>query len=90
MSYIVLKSNKKGDHMFQIGQMAIIGMISHVLFIYITWRLIITINFDFIVNKNNVTEAKALLFFVTIVIGTGVSRFFLELLQWSQDLLYLF
>lgn len=72
-----------------IGQMAIISMISHVAFIYITWMVIQGINFELIVRKNHVTEARIFIMFVTIVIGTGVSRFVLEVIQWSQDLLYL-
>lgn len=76
--------------MFSIGQLAITSMISHLLFIYLTWRVLQTINFDPLIRKGNVTEAKLLLVFVSIAIGTGVSNFFLDFLQWSQDLLYLF
>lgn len=76
--------------MFEIGQIALISMISHVLFIYFTWRIMITINFEPLIRKGKGTEAKILIFFITIVIGTGVSRFFLEILWWSQDLMYLF
>ncbi|GGJ91836.1 putative membrane protein YwzB [Lentibacillus kapialis] len=73
-----------------IGVTAIISMISHLIFIYITWRVITTINFDPLIRKGRETEARVLIIFITITIGTGVSRFFLEFLQWSQDLLYLF
>lgn len=76
--------------MIAIGQMAIISMISHIIFIYLTWRVMIAINFDPIIRKGRTTEAKLFLFFIAIVIGSGVSRFFLEILQWSQDLIYLF
>lgn len=76
--------------MIAIGQMAIISMISHIIFIYLTWRVMIAINFDPIIRKGRTTEAKIFLLFIAIVIGSGVSRFFLEILQWSQDLIYLF
>lgn len=72
-----------------VGQLAIVSIISHIIFIYITWRVMIAINFEPLLRKNRTTEARILIFFVTIVIGSGVSRFFLEILQWSQDLLYL-
>lgn len=72
-----------------IGQMAIISMISHVAFIYITWMVIQSVNFELIIRKNHVAEARILIMFITIVIGTGVSRFVLEIIQWSQDLQYL-
>lgn len=73
-----------------IGQMAIISMISHVIFIYLTWTAMQGINFEPLVRKNHVTEARVIIIFITIVLGTGVSRFVLEIIQWSQDLIYLF
>lgn len=73
-----------------IGQNAIISMISHLIFIAITWRVVSTINLDPIIRKGRVTEARILLLFITIVIGSGVSRFFLDFLTWSQNLTYLF
>lgn len=77
-------------HMIAVGQMALVSIFSHVIFIYLTWRVMISINFDPLIRKGNATEAKILLFFIAIFIGSGVSRFFLEILQWSQDLIYLF
>lgn len=76
--------------MFSIGQMALFSIISHVLFIYITWRVVLKMNFDPIIKKGRVTEGRIFLLFLTIVIGSGVSRFFLEILRWSNDLIYLF
>lgn len=73
-----------------IGQLAVISIISHIIFIYLTWRVVVSINFDPLIRKDRVVEARILLLFITIVIGSGVSRFFLEILQWSRDLLYLF
>jgi len=70
--------------------MAIISMISHITFIYITWMAIQGINFEPMVRKNRVVEARIIIVFITIAIGTTVSRFVLEIIQWSQDLIYLF
>ncbi|MBC5635644.1 DUF1146 domain-containing protein [Ornithinibacillus sp. BX22] len=75
--------------MLSIGQIAMMSIISHIIFIYITWRLIQTINFVPLIRKGRGMEARILILFLTIVIGTGVSRFFLEFLQWSLDLSYL-
>lgn len=75
--------------MLSIGQIAVMSIISHVVFIYITWRLMQTINFEPLIRKGRGREAQILILFLTIVIGSGVSRFFLEFLQWSQDLLFL-
>lgn len=73
-----------------IGQLAIVSMISHLIFIYLTWRVITTLKIEPFIRKGRETEFKVFLLFITIVLGSGVSRFFLEILQWSQDLKYLF
>jgi len=75
--------------MMSIGFFSIIGMISHVLFISITWMDMQGINFEPLVRKNGVTEARIIIIFITIAIGASVSRFVLDILQWSQDLIYL-
>ncbi|WP_404455833.1 DUF1146 family protein [Virgibacillus necropolis] len=76
--------------MFSFGQLAITSMLSHLIFIAITWHVMQTINFDPLIRKGRALEARILLLFVTIVIGSGVSRFFLDFLNWSQNLTYLF
>lgn len=76
--------------MFSIGQTAIISMISHLLFIFITWRVMQAMKFDPLIRKGRVIEARIFLLFIAIAIGTAVSRFFLEFLHWSGDLIYLF
>lgn len=76
--------------MISIGYFSIINMLSHIIFIYITWVAMQGINFEPLVRKNRVVEARILLIFIAIVIGTGVSRFVLDIIQWSQDLIYLF
>lgn len=76
--------------MISIGYFSIIGMLSHVIFIYITWTAMQGINFEALVRKNKIVEARIIIIFLTIIIGSGVSRFVLDIIQWSQDLLYLF
>ncbi|AUJ24040.1 hypothetical protein CAI16_03610 [Virgibacillus dokdonensis] len=76
--------------MFSLGQQALVSLISHILFIYVTWRLMMAINFEPMIKKGRAKEAQILILFLTIVIGSGVSRFFLEVLQWSRDLNHLF
>ncbi|MFZ3578577.1 DUF1146 family protein [Virgibacillus sp. DJP39] len=76
--------------MVSIGQMAIVSMISHLLFIAITWHVMQTINFDPLFRKGKIVEARILLIFIAIVIGTGVSRFFLDILTWSQNMIFVF
>ena len=69
--------------------MAVISMISHVLFIYITWVAVQSINVEFFIQKGKVKEARLLMILITVAIGVTVSNFVLDLLNWSQDLLYL-
>lgn len=76
--------------MFSIGQMGLISIFSHLLFIYLTWKVVTAIRIETIFKKGRSAEARVFLLFITIIIGTGVSRFFLEILQWSGDLTYLF
>ncbi|WP_121641372.1 DUF1146 family protein [Virgibacillus sp. Bac330] len=76
--------------MFSLGQQALVSLISHILFIYVTWKLMMAINFEPMIKKGRAKEAQILILFLTIVIGSGVSRFFLEVLQWSRDLNHLF
>ncbi len=79
-----------GRFMFSIGQFALIGMISHIFFIWLTWRVMLKLNFDPIIRKGHPQDGRIFLLFLAIMIGTGVSRFVLDILQWSQDLIYLF
>lgn len=76
--------------MTSIGQMALIGMVSHVFFIWLTWRFMLKVNFDPIIRKGHANEGRVFLLFIAILIGTGVSRFVLDILQWSRDITYLF
>ncbi|MCJ0929560.1 DUF1146 family protein [Virgibacillus halodenitrificans] len=76
--------------MFSIGQMALFSMVSHLIFIYLAWKLMLAINFDPIIRKGKAKEAQVFFLLIAIVIGTGVSRFFLDILQWSSDLIYFF
>src|SRR5699024_11492818 len=51
---------KKGGFiiMFSIGQLAITGLLSHIIFILITWYVMQAINFEPIIRKNRTTEAR--------------------------------
>lgn len=49
----------------------------------------VAVNVEPLIRKNHVTEARILLFLITIAIGSGVSRFVLDIIEWSQNLQYL-
>jgi len=73
-----------------LAQEGLIGILSHLIFIVITWQALQSLNFDELFRKNKIFEARIFIVFITIVIGTTVSNFVLDFLQWSQQLIYLF
>lgn len=76
--------------MISIGYMSIVSMLSHVFFIYLTWQAVQSINIDYFIREGKVKEARVLMILVTVAVGTLVSNFILDIIQWSQDLIYLF
>ena len=76
--------------MQSIGYTAIASIFSHILFIYLTWRVMVAVNVEPFIRKNRVTEARLLLILVTIAIGSTVSHFVLDIIQWSQEIQFLF
>ncbi|MFS0561672.1 DUF1146 family protein [Terribacillus sp. 179-K 1B1 HS] len=73
-----------------LGQDALLGIASHVAFMAITWRILMGVNVDALIKKGKVFEARMLIIFLTIVIGTSVSNAFLQLVSWTKQLHYLF
>jgi uncharacterized integral membrane protein (TIGR02327 family) len=85
------KLSKEGEKMFvDLGVQAAISIISHSVFIIITWRALQSIRFDVLFKKHKVFEVRLFMVILTIVIASVLSHFFLDLLNWSQQLLYLF
>ncbi|PXW92040.1 putative integral membrane protein (TIGR02327 family) [Streptohalobacillus salinus] len=77
--------------MFQeVGTQAIVNIISHFIFIIFTWRALQSLRVDQLIKKHKVAEARLLMVFLTITIGSTVSHFFIDLMQWFQQLGYLF
>ncbi|MCP8617459.1 DUF1146 family protein [Salirhabdus salicampi] len=73
-----------------LGIHALTGIMSHIFFIIVTWWVLQSVRFDVIFKKGHTVQANLLFILVTVAIGTTVSRFFLEFLRWSQELIYLF
>ncbi len=73
-----------------IGFYGLISIMSHIIFIYITWTAMQGINFEPLVRNNKVKEARIIIIFIAIVVGAGVSNFVLDIIRWCQDLVYLF
>lgn len=76
--------------MASIGVLSVMGIISHIFFIALTWKLMLAVNFDVLIRKNYIGEARLLLVFLTIAIGTLVSNFVLDIIRWTLDIPLLF
>ncbi|WP_017471030.1 DUF1146 family protein [Amphibacillus jilinensis] len=74
----------------ELGVQALINIFSHLIFIYITWQVIQAVRLDGIFKKDRIIEGRILVILITIVIGSTVSRFFIDLINWAQQVLYLF
>lgn len=70
----------------EFGQQAIVNIISHLTFIAIAWWALQAIQFDKILRPNRVFQARLLYILLAIFIGSSVSNFFLDYLQWSKQL----
>ncbi|MBW8349973.1 DUF1146 family protein [Bacillus sp. IITD106] len=73
-----------------LGQQALINLISHLFFIGITFFALQALNFEKLLRANKVFQARLLYILLTIVIGSAVSNFFLDYLYWSRQLQLLF
>lgn len=74
----------------EIGQQALISIISHLLFIGITFWALQAAHFDKFLSAGRVLQARLLYILLTIAIGSSVSNFFLDYLHWSRQLQHLF
>ncbi|MBU8881075.1 DUF1146 family protein [Bacillus sp. FJAT-29790] len=68
------------------GQLALLSIISHLTFIALAWWGLQALRFDQILRPNRVFQARILYILLSIAIGSAVSNFFLDYLQWSQQL----
>jgi len=74
----------------QIGQQAILGILSHVFFIGITFFALRAVMIEKVVKKQHVFQVQLLYILLSIAIGTSVSNFFLNMSNWSKQLPFLF
>ncbi|MED3627371.1 DUF1146 family protein [Bacillus subtilis] len=73
-----------------LGQQAAIGIVVHLIFIAVTWWALQAVNIDPLIKKGKVVQARLLMILLTITVGTAVANFFLDYLNYSQQLPYLF
>ncbi|WP_223594818.1 DUF1146 family protein [Neobacillus bataviensis] len=68
------------------GQIALVSIISHIVFIALSWWALQAIRLEKLLRPNHVFQARLLYILLAIFIGSSVSNFFLDYLQWSQQL----
>jgi len=73
-----------------LGQQALINLISHLFFIGIAFFALQALNFEKFLKANKVFQARLLYILLVIVIGSAASNFFLDYLYWSRQLQLLF
>jgi uncharacterized integral membrane protein (TIGR02327 family) len=72
--------------MVDFGQIALLSIISHLLFIALSWWALQAIRLDKLLKPNHVFQARLLYILLAIFIGSAVGNFFLDYLQWSKQL----
>jgi len=74
----------------EIGQQAVLSILSHAFFIGITFYALRAVMIDKVVKKMHVFQVQLLYILLSIAIGTSVSNFFLSMSIWSRQLPYIF
>lgn len=74
----------------ELGQQAMLSIISHLFFIAIAFYGLQALHFDKFLRASRVFQARLLYILLTIVIGSTVSNFFLDYLHWARQLRGLF
>ncbi|MDF2789771.1 MAG: rane protein [Neobacillus sp.] len=72
--------------MEDLGQVALLSIFSHLVFIALAWWALQSIRLDKLLKPNHVFQARLLYILLAIIIGSSVSNFFLDYLSWSRQL----
>ncbi|MCH4325076.1 DUF1146 family protein [Staphylococcus haemolyticus] len=73
-----------------IGQFAIVHLILHVLCICIAYWVLNALKLDQFFKKGYATQVQVCLMFLAVLLGTAVSNFLIDLLQFSTQVKFLF
>ncbi len=76
--------------MEDVGQQAIVSIVIHLFFIAITWWALLAVNIDPLIKKGKIIQARLLMMLLTIAIASAVSNFFLDYLNFSRQIPYMF
>ncbi|MCH4392580.1 MULTISPECIES: DUF1146 family protein [Staphylococcus] len=73
-----------------IGQFAIVHLILHVLCICVAYWALNSLKLDQFFKKGYATQVQVCLMFLAVLLGTAVSNFLIDLLQFSTQVKFLF
>lgn len=76
--------------MEDVGQQAIVSIVIHLFFIAITWWALLGVNIDPLIKKGKIVQARLLMMLITIAIASAVSNFFIDYLNFSKQIPYMF
>ncbi|ANB58167.1 hypothetical protein GFC29_2596 [Anoxybacillus sp. B7M1] len=76
--------------MVGVGQQALLSIISHLVFMAITWWVLQGVHIEKLLKPNRIIQARLFYILLTIAIGSTVSNFFLDYFLWSKQLPFLF
>ncbi|RSD27114.1 DUF1146 family protein [Mesobacillus subterraneus] len=72
------------------GGFALTSILLHLVFIAVSWWALQALQFEKLLRANHVLQARILYILASIALGSTVSNFFLNYLQWSQQLPMIF
>lgn len=73
-----------------IGQQALIGILSHIFFIGVTFYALQAVMLEKLFKKNRTFQIQLMYILLSVAIGSTVSNFVIAVSNWSQQLPYLF
>ncbi|MGE6630338.1 DUF1146 family protein [Bacillus sp. NPDC077027] len=76
--------------MDDLGQQAVISIGVHLCFIAATWWALLAVNIEPMIKKGRIVQARLLMILLTIAIASTVSNFFLDYLNFSRQIPYMF
>ena len=76
--------------MRNVGLFSLLTIISHIIFIWISFNVIQVFDIKKIIKTDNFGKVQVLTVFVSIALGYTVSSFFLSIVSACQNLKYLF
>ncbi len=72
------------------GQLGIIGLILHVVCVCLAFWVLQGVRLEQIFKKNHIAQAQTFIIILAVLLGTSLSRFILDILQYSLQLKLLF